>query len=54
MLFRFAVFGFLATLASPAFAGIEVIDTPEPASMAILAVGIAGAAVVRAMRNRRR
>jgi len=54
MLFRFSVYGFLATFASPAFAGTVVVDIPEPASMAVLAAGIAGAAVVRAVRNRSR
>lgn len=53
MFLRLAMIGLLATLASPALAGNPV-ATPEPASMALLAAGIAGAAVVRAVRNRRK
>ena len=48
----------LATVAillgmTPALASIVVIDTPEPLSLAILAVGAAGAVVARRLRRRR-
>jgi hypothetical protein len=50
-------FAVLCTFAAaPAFAGLTLPPTPvpEPVSLSILAVGVAGAAVVRGMRSRRK
>ncbi len=47
--------GFLiASGVVPAFAGIVAVKVPEPASLALMAVGIGGVVAVRALRSRRK
>ncbi len=44
-----------ALVAAPAFAGTVVTNpVPEPVSMAMLAIGVGGVAVARAVRNRKK
>ena len=50
---RLAIGLLLALVALPAFAGDPVAPIPEPLSAAVLAVGAAGAFLVRRLRARR-
>ena len=52
MRFLTLIAAFLVAATIPAFAVPPPV--PEPVSMSLLAVGIGGAAVVRALRNKRR
>ncbi len=54
MFMRILVAAFAICVSGPAWAGIVVIPVPEPTSLALLAAGVAGAAVVRAVRKRRK